>query len=205
VGGPQADTSKLNAPGTPTVATSVTTAGAITATFTGSSGPAPASYSASACTNAAMTTGCVTQAGYTSGAQLTGLSQGSTYWVQITAVPPAAYASATSATSGSSALATTQLNTPSISSVSAGSNSNKGALAITFTGSSNAPGGQSYTATFCKDAAMTVSCVTSTNYTSGTNVTGLTRFTDYWVTITAVGSVGYLPVTTPANGPTTTH
>ena len=65
--------------------------GAITATFTAATGTAPASYSATACTNAAMTTGCVTQAGYTSGAQLTGLVGGTSYFVQITAVPPAGY------------------------------------------------------------------------------------------------------------------
>ena len=78
--------------GTPTLASSTTTAGAITATFTAPSGTAPASYTATACTNAGMTTGCVTQAGYTSGAQLTGLTQGTAYYVQITANGPAMFA-----------------------------------------------------------------------------------------------------------------
>ena len=41
----------------------------------------PASYTAIACTNAGMTTGCVTQTNYTSGAQLTGLTQGTSYYV----------------------------------------------------------------------------------------------------------------------------
>ena len=59
------------------------------------------------------------------------------------------YDPTTSATSASSAVAPSQLNAPVITSVSAGANNNKGALAVTFTGSSNAPGGQTYTATFC--------------------------------------------------------
>ena len=59
-----------------------------------------------------MTTGCVTQTSYTSGAQLTGLAQGTSYYVQITAVPPAGYVAATSGVSASSAPATTQLNAP---------------------------------------------------------------------------------------------
>ena len=97
--GPQSATSQVSAPGTPTLLSSATTAGAITATFAASSGTAPSSYTAVACTNAGMTAGCVTQTSYTSGAQLTGLTAGTSYFVQITAVPPVGYTSATSATS----------------------------------------------------------------------------------------------------------
>ena len=140
VAGPQADTSLLNAPGTPTVAPSTTTAGAVTATFTNSSGPTVASYSATACTNAAMTAGCVSQAGYTSGAQLTGLVQGTKYYVTITAVSSsAAYAASTSAVSNPSVLATVQLATPTITSVSP-STTNAGQLTISYTGLVERPG-----------------------------------------------------------------
>jgi hypothetical protein len=199
--GPQNATSLIGVPGTPTVASSTTTVGAITATFAAPSGTAPASYTAKACTNAAMTTGCVTQGGYASGSQLTGLTAGSSYFVQVTAVGPAGYASATSPTSATSALATVQLATPTITAV-APSATTAGAITIAFTGSTNAPAGQSYTATACTDAAMTAGCVTQTGYTSGAQLTGLTPGTSYYVTITAVASAGYLAVTTSAVGPT---
>ncbi|HEV3213450.1 MAG TPA: hypothetical protein VGZ03_08665 [Acidimicrobiales bacterium] len=201
VGGPQADTSQVNAPGTPTGAPSTTTAGAITSTFTASSGVAPASYTATVCTNAAMTTGCVTQTSYTSGAQLTGLTQGTSYYVEIIAVPPAGFVSATSAVSASATPATTQLAAATITSVSP-SSTTAGQLTINFTGAANAPGGQSYTATACTNAAMTTGCVTQASYASGTPVTGLTPGTNYWATITAVASSGYLASTSSAFGPT---
>jgi hypothetical protein len=201
-GGPQADTSKLNAPGTPTVATSTTTPGAITATFTSSTGTAPSSYTATACTNAAMTQNCATQTSYTSGAQFTGLTTGSSYYVQITANPPAGYVGNNSAVSATSALPyVIQLSTPTISNGARGTNPN---LVVTFAGSTNAPGGQTYTATACTNNAMTQNCVTQTNYTSGAQFTGLNAFTNYYVTITAVASNGYLAATSTVNGPTTT-
>jgi len=200
VAGPQNATSQIGTPGTPVVASSTTTAGAITATFTASAGTAPASYTAKACTNAGMTSGCVTQAGYTSGAQLTGLASGTSYYVQLTANPPAGYTAASSAVSAGVA-ATTQLATPTILSVSP-SATTAGALTISFTGSSNAPGGQTYTATACTNAAMTAGCVTQPNYTSGAQLTGLTAGTSYWVTITAAASSGYLAASTSPVGPT---
>ena len=58
-----------------------------------------------------MTTGCVTKTSYTSGAQLTGLTAGTNYYVTITAVPPAGYVSATTAASAAT-LATVQLTAP---------------------------------------------------------------------------------------------
>jgi hypothetical protein len=201
VTGPQNATSQVNAPGTPTVASSATTAGAITATFTASTGTAPASYTAIACTNAAMNQNCVTQANYTSGAQLTGLTQGSSYFVTITAVPPAGYTSATSAVSASSAVATTQLATPTITSV-VPSATTAGALVVNYTGSANAPGGQTYTATACTNNLMTTGCVTSGAFTTGSQITGLNVGTNYYVTITANASVGYLAATSAVTGPT---
>jgi type II secretory pathway pseudopilin PulG len=202
VAGPQADTSQLFPPGTPTVASSTTTAGAVTATFTGSSGPTVAGYFATACTNAAMTTGCVTQAGYTSGAQLTGLVPGTKYYVTITATSSnPAYGPATSGVPASSVQATVQLATPTITAV-APSTTTAGQITISFTGSSNAPAGQTYNATACTDAAMTQNCVSHAGYTSGSQFTGLTAGSNYYVTLTAVASSGYLAVTTSAVGPT---
>ena len=98
--GPQADTSSLAAPGTPVPSSSTILAGAITATFSASAGAAPSSYTVEACTNAGMTTGCLTQAFYASGAQIQPLTEGTSYYVQVTAVSASgAYTSTASAVS----------------------------------------------------------------------------------------------------------
>jgi trimeric autotransporter adhesin len=183
-----ADTSQIGAPGTPTV-TSGTSAGAIVATFAPSTGTTPVSYAATACTNAAMTTGCHTQAVYVSGAQFTGLTAGSSYFVTITANPPAGYVANTSSPSATSALATVQLNRPTITSVVPSGSA--GALVVTFSASTNAPVGQTYSATACQDVAMTVNCVTQSPYTSTAQFTALTAGVAYYVTVTALGSPGY--------------
>ncbi|MGB8178612.1 MAG: hypothetical protein WCF63_00405, partial [Acidimicrobiales bacterium] len=60
---------------------------------------APSSYTAVACTNTQMSNGCVTDTGYVSGTQFTGLVSGTNYYVQITANGPAGYVSNTSNTS----------------------------------------------------------------------------------------------------------
>jgi predicted secreted protein len=193
-----ADTSQIGPPGTPTVASSITTAGAVTATFTAST-PAASSYTAVACTNAGMTNGCVTQAAYTSGSQITGLSQGANYWVQITANPPAGYVSNVSAVSLSSAPATTQIGTSTINPQP--STTTAGQITITFSNFPNSAAGQSYTAKACTNAGMTSGCVSQTNYTSGSQMTGLTAGTNYYVTISAVASAGYLAGTTADDGP----
>ena len=107
----QAATSKLNAPGTPTAVTSTTSAGAIVITFAAPGGTAPTSYTATACTNNSMTTGCLTGP-ITSGGTLSGLNQGSSYWVTVTANPPTGYVGATSPVSTNPTGASTQLNLP---------------------------------------------------------------------------------------------
>jgi trimeric autotransporter adhesin len=200
--GPQAATSQVSAPTGLTTAPSTTTAGAITATFTASSGTAPSSYTANVCTNAGMTTGCTTDAGYTSGAQITGLTGGTTYYVTITANPPTGYLSATTAVSAG-AVATRQLAAPTGVTLSNGSLA--GGITVTFTASSGAPGGQIYVATACTNSGMTTGCVGPSTITSGGQITGLTGGTGYYVTVQASASSGYLASTqsTPAAGPET--
>ena len=149
----QAVTSKLNAPGTPTAVTSTSTAGAIVITFTAPTGTAPTSYTATACTNNSMTTGCLTGP-ITSGGTLSGLAQGGSYYVTVTANPPAGFVGATSPVSTNPTGASTQLNLPTITSVLP-STTTAGQLTIGYTGSSNAPVGQTYTAMACTDLAMT--------------------------------------------------
>ena len=203
VAGPQPDTSQLGTPGTPVVAPSTTTVGAITATFTASPGTAPASYTATVCTNAAMTASCTSYPNDTSGGQLTGLASGTSYYVQIAALPgSAAYVGATSGVSASPAPATSQLNAPTGVSLAYGTVA--GSIAVSYTGSSNAPGSQTYSVTACTNPGMTTGCVTSANLASGANLTGLAYVqgnpgTAYYVTVTANASAGYL-----ASAPSTT-
>ena len=65
---------------------------------------APGSYTALYCTNAAMTTGCGTTTGYSSGSNISGLTSGTTYYAEITAVAPStAYLSTTSSPPSSAA------------------------------------------------------------------------------------------------------
>src|ERR1019366_2224883 len=176
-------------------------AGQLTITYTGSSNaPGGQTYTATVCTNAGMTVGCSSQTSYTSGSQIPGLSAGTSYYATITAVASSGYLAATS-TAGGPGMATIQLATPAITAVTP-SATTAGQLSITFTGSSNAPGGQAYTATVCTNAGMTTGCVTQTNYTSGAQVTGLVAGTSYYATITAVASSGYLAATSADVGPT---
>ena len=165
--GPQNATSQVGAPGTPTVASSLTTAGAVTATFTPSSGTAPTSYTAKACTDAAMSLSCVTQTNYTSGSQLTGLTQGTSYFVTITAVAPAGYVNNVSAVSSSSK-ATTQLTIPTGVTLAAGTVA--GSIKVSFTAPGNAAGGQTYTVNVCTGAGMTGTCVSNANFASGSEL-----------------------------------
>ena len=64
----------------------------------------------------------------------------------------------TSAVSGP-VLASIQLATPTDVTLAYGTVA--GSISISFTGSSNAPGGQTYTAKACTNAGMTTGCVTN--------------------------------------------
>jgi len=201
--GPQAATSQVNAPTGVTVASSTTTAGAITATFTAPSGTTPSSFTAAACTDSGMSANCTTQAGYVSGAQITGLSPGTNYYVTITANPPVGYLAATTAVSGP-ASATIALTNPTV--VTLGYGTTKGSISVNFSAPSNAPGGQTYTAKACTNSAMLSGCVGPIAIASGGQITGLSATqgnagTSYYVTVTAVASTGYLASTSIDVGP----
>ncbi len=200
VAGPQNATSQLNAPGSVAVTPSATTAGAVVVTFSASTGTAPGSYTAIACTNTNMTTGCVTVTNFASANQISGLVAGTKYYVTVTAVTPStAYVSATSAYVGPTA-ATIQLNAPTGLTLGAGTTA--GSITVTFTGSTNAAVGQTYTATACTNSGMSAGCVSVNPFTSGGQITGLTQGTPYYVTVTANASSGYLAATSAVAGPT---
>ncbi|MGC2485369.1 MAG: fibronectin type III domain-containing protein [Acidimicrobiales bacterium] len=195
-----AATSQVKVPAAVTANPSATQVGAITASYNEPTGGfAPSSFTVTACTNAAMTTGCVTQSGFPSGGQITNLTPGAVYYVTITAVSSnAAYASATTSTPGPSAVATVQLSTPS--GVTVGYGTVAGSVSISFTPPSPAAPGQTYTVTVCKNVAMTTGCVSNANFTSGANYTGLaytagTAGATYWVQVMANGSSGYFAST----------
>jgi hypothetical protein len=67
-----------------------------------------------------------------------------------------------------------------------------GSISVAFTGPSDAPAGQTYTALACTDPGMSANCVGPTSITSGSQITGLVSGTSYYVTVTAVASAGYL-------------
>jgi hypothetical protein len=193
-------TSQVNAPTGFTAASSTTTSGAVTAIYTNSTGTAPASYTAKACTNTSMTTGCVSVTSYTSGSQITGLTAGTNYYLTITAVAPSsAYVSASTAVS-TATLATTQLTAPSISSLAAGTSTASGSLIVNFSIPTNAPGGQTYSANACTVSGMSGTCIIQASITTGGQITGLTAATPYYVTVTAIASTGYLTSTSAQAG-----
>jgi hypothetical protein len=147
-----------------------------------------------------MTGTCFTQTSYTSGSQFTGLTQGTNYYVQITAVGASGYASTNSSIS-SATLATTQLNPPAPVLI-AGSGTSYASLLITGSGTNNGPGSQGYTYQVCTGsgtgclAAQTVTASPQVISTT-TGSTALTAGTTYYVQVTATASTGYL-ASTPA-------
>ena len=179
-----------------------TLAGSLTVNFTASSNaPGGQLYTVVFCTNAAMTTGCTSPVAVVSGAQISGLAAGTTYFATVTATASTSYLAATS-TASAGVKATIQLLTPTSVTPTAGTSTTSGSLTITFTVSSNAAAGQTYTAIACTNSGMTTGCVTSASFTSGAQVTGLSAGTSYYVTVTANVSAGYLAVTSAYVGPT---
>ncbi len=191
-----ADTSQLAAPGAPTATPSTTTAGALNVTFAAPTGQAPNSYTVTACTNTGMSTGCVTNSNVTSGGPIVGLVAGTAYYENVTAISTnAAFASSNaSSTSSTSVMATVQLAVATNVTV-VPSTTTAGALGVTFTAPSNGPSGQIYSAMVCSNLAMTANCVTQSAYTSGAQITGFTGGSNYYATITATASTGYLAST----------
>ena len=208
IAGPQPAMSQVNAPASVTVTSSTTTAATIVATFPASIGTPPSSYTAEVCENysGGVLSNCVsTIPGYTSGTPITsGLTAGTSYYVQITANPPAGYLAAS--LTGGPAMAAVQLDAPGLPTLAYGTTS--GSLSVTFSAPANAPTGQTYTATACTtDTAGVLSgCNAAQAITSGGQLTGLSATqgsagTSYYVTVTAVASSYYLASTSAIAGP----
>lgn len=185
--GPRRATSQLKAPSLRKVLPSATRKGGLLVTFYPSSNATRGQpYAATACTNRAMTTRCVTTRHLASGGQLTGLTPGAGYHVVVVALASSGYLAASSHVSGT-VRATVQLGAPKVTRAALHGH----VLSVAFTGARYAARSQSYTLTACANAALTKGCVVRQYYRSGKGVAGLTA-TAYYVRITAVASVGYL-------------
>jgi hypothetical protein len=185
-------TSQLAVPTSVAGTSSMSATGVIDVSFTSpSNAPSNQVFMAEACTNNAMSSGCVTVNSFTTGSQISGLTAVTSYYVTITANASSGYlASTSSVTPG--VKATISLIAPSISSTSSGTT---GTASISYAGSSNAPSGQTYAAKVCTSSTMTSGCSTVNPFASGGTITGLTSGATYYVTITANGSSGYLVAT----------
>jgi hypothetical protein len=200
--GPTAATTQLATPSVSSVVT--TTAGALTVNVNApTNAPAGQLYAMTACTNSAMTNpGCVTATGILSGGQITGLTVGSSYYVDVVAsASPGYLASSQSATTATSVMATVQLTTPVINSVS-GSGTTNLVLTVNFTGSTNGPGTQTYTAEACTNSNMSGTCFTKAGITNGGQIAVGTTKANYYVEITANASPGYLQAIAETGGTT---
>jgi hypothetical protein len=171
-------------------------------TFTGSTGTAPTSYSAKACTNNIMTLNCVTNASIASGGQITGLayvagSAGTSYFVTVSANASGGYlASAASTVTATAQPATSMLNVPTSLTLTHINNASIRANYTAPTGT--AP--SSYTALVCTNAGLTTGCLAPiTGYTSGATINGVASPTNYYVQITAIAA-GYIS-SAVSNGP----
>jgi hypothetical protein len=188
---------ELTSPVITKVIPSTTTAGAINVTFTGSpNAPVGQTYTIKACTDAAMSANCTTPTNITSGSDLTGLTQGTSYWVQITATGSGSYLASTSPPKGPT-MATVQLVAPTNIALNYGNTA--GSLSVSFAAPSTVANGQTYTIKACTTNAMQGTCLSNANVSSTTGiVTGL-AFTPgsvgnpvYYVQVSANASTGYL-------------
>lgn len=174
------------------VVPSASTAGSVVVTFAGlTTPPTGQTYTATACTDSAMSRNCVNETLFTSGSIIEGLDPASRYYVTVTANVNGSSPATTSIVASPAALATSQLAAPNTVAATS-SLSAAGVIDVSFNSSSNAPSNQLYKAEACTNNAMSSGCVTVNSFTTGSQISGLTAGTSYYVTITANASSGYL-------------
>jgi len=200
-----AASTQLNAPTAVTVAGGATAA-SINVSWTASSNAAAGQkYSVKVYSNSGLTTQVgSTLTGQTSPVSITtGLTAGTAYWVTVTAEASTGYIASAASTAGTGT-ATTQLNAPTA--VAATPTTTSGSMSVSWTASSNAIAGQTYSVKVYSDAGLTTQVgATSTGKTSPFVVTGLTLGTAYWYTVTAEASTGYLASAASTAGTATTQ
>jgi len=167
-------------PSTPTVTGD---SGGLIVTFTDSSNAAAFQYyTVKACTNSSMNRGCTPVSNeFEPGDELQGLVPGTSYWVTVYANASAGFLASGSVEGGPA----TSSGTPSIPAVTsvASSPSTAGALVVMYTPENGAPNGETFTVMGCTDSAMSNNCVSDSPYSSGTQFTGLTQGTKYYVEV----------------------
>jgi len=179
----------LNVPSV-SLAPSATTAGAIAVTASSANA---VNYEVQVYSDAAGNNLVKTESSYTSGANITGLTQGTTYYVKVRAKGDnSLYTdSAYSAISASGAMATVQLEVPTNVITSTGTAA--GSIKIAFTAPTNAAPDQRYTVKVYSNGALTSQVGSDrTNYVSGTDLTGFAGGTTYFALVIATASTGYL-------------
>jgi hypothetical protein len=151
-----------------------TAAGTITLALTAPVGaPSGQTYTATACTDSAMTLGCISDLNYVAGANLIGLaytpgSPGTQYYIDVTANPSSGYLVSPTSSQVSQA-DTSQLLAPTA--VSVGYGTSAGSILVNFTPPTTIAAGQAYTLEACTNTQMNKGCVTDTNFASGSNET----------------------------------
>ncbi len=195
-------TEQLNPPTAITVTSGTsTTSGSLTVNFTApSNAPAGQTYTAAACTGSG--TGCGTAVAITTaGGQITGLTPGTKYYVQVTAVASSGWLSSSANVGGFNNRHRSDERADYFSFVGGGSGNKT--VNVTYAASSGAPSGTTYTLLACQAASMTGTCSTFTDYTSGTTQTVSTKSVSYWVEIEPVPPAGYTPTNSAVSGPQT--
>ncbi len=178
----------LHSPTNVSAVASTTTGGVLFVTYTASSNaPSGQTYTARACTDAAMTANCIGQGNFASGGPLTGLTPGSTYYATVRADKSTGYLAAVSAVTPGVAMPF-QLATPAPPTVKASVGTRK-AIRVSFTAVNNAT---TYTCQVYSDAGLTNLVSSQACSPSGTTISGLKPGQQYWVTVTANASPGYL-------------
>src|ERR1019366_2711762 len=174
---------QLIAPSVASVTPPLNTSGGLTVSFSGSSNaPSGQTYTARACVDPGMSLHCTSDTSYVSGSNILGLIPGTTYYVTVTAPASTGYLSATS--SETTVVSSGTTISPTVTSILP-STTLAGTLVVSYSGISNPPNGQTYTALACSDSGMPDNCVSQGAFTSGSNLGGLSPGTRYYVTVTA--------------------
>jgi hypothetical protein len=172
------------------VASSVSTTGAIVVHFSAPTGaPAGDTFASEVCKNAAMTKGCSIVKLPAGGGSVAHLVAGTRYYVVVISLGHGDFYESRSNAWGP-VLATLRLLVPTSLKVLP-SPRVAGALSVSFTAPSNAPKAQLYTATACRNVQMTGGCVTADVARGGT-LRGLVQGASYHVQVRALASEGYL-------------
>jgi hypothetical protein len=177
------------------VITNVTGARGLTVTFTDATiAPSP-TYSATACTDQAMSQNCVTAPSFTSGSTITGVTLGTSYYVTVALASQPGWLGAISAPYGPTTVVAATVPGAPTSVVATPGNTT---AYVTWSAPSSNGGSPitGYTVTSNPGGAI---CGSST---AACGFTGLTNGMSYTFTVTATNAIGTGPASSPSNAVT---